>query len=304
MDSMQTNKGDTGNNAGSASAVIDDKLVNIAASWPSSPGDNHNPNPNSQSPLYPLPTHIAQLVGGDMTSGVRAAQLVARSSENGFLRSGSSMRPADLAARLPLPRNVRLKDPKDFQLIGTPAKTCIDKPTKVSGQGPVRIDVKIPGMKIPTVTACPVRGGSSPASTTARRGDQRRSVRCLRLRRRSRQSSPITWGGAARLYALEHRPGTRGRTRASECRILRRMEAACTKPGAVARKEGMSQAQRPPRAQKIEVFPDARLRGKPKNGADDCPVKCPGRWCDNLGRNQVVGRPKYRAAEGCPARVI
>src|SRR5712671_4748040 len=39
---------------------------------------------------------------------------------------------ADKAARLPVPANVTLKDPKDFKLIGTPAKR-LDTPAKVNG---------------------------------------------------------------------------------------------------------------------------------------------------------------------------
>src|SRR5436305_1046925 len=58
----------------------------------------------------------------------------------------------DLAARLPVPQNVPLKDPKDFRLIGTPAKR-VDTPDKVNGKAQFGIDVKIPGMKIATVAA-------------------------------------------------------------------------------------------------------------------------------------------------------
>jgi isoquinoline 1-oxidoreductase subunit beta len=61
----------------------------------------------------------------------------------------------DKAAALPLPRNVPLKDPKDFKLIGTPAKR-LDAPDKVNGSAQFGIDVKVPGMKIATVAACPI----------------------------------------------------------------------------------------------------------------------------------------------------
>ena len=64
----------------------------------------------------------------------------------------------DKAAALPLPRNVPLKDPKDFKLIGTPAKR-LDAPDKVNGTAQFGIDVKVPGMKVATVAACPVFGG-------------------------------------------------------------------------------------------------------------------------------------------------
>ena len=64
----------------------------------------------------------------------------------------------DAAAKLPVPDNVALKDPKDFTLIGTPAKR-IDTPDKVNGKAQFGIDAIVPGMKIATVAACPVFGG-------------------------------------------------------------------------------------------------------------------------------------------------
>jgi isoquinoline 1-oxidoreductase subunit beta len=65
---------------------------------------------------------------------------------------------ADKAATLPVPDNVVLKDPKDFKLIGTLAKR-LDTPQKVNGKAQFGIDVKIPGMMIASVAACPVFGG-------------------------------------------------------------------------------------------------------------------------------------------------
>src|SRR4029077_4946370 len=64
----------------------------------------------------------------------------------------------DIAATLQVHYDVPLKDPKDFKLIGTPAKR-LDTPHKVNGRALFSIDVQIPGMKIATVAACPVFGG-------------------------------------------------------------------------------------------------------------------------------------------------
>ncbi len=65
---------------------------------------------------------------------------------------------AEQAAKLPVPDKVPLKDPKDFTLIGTPAKR-LDTPDKVNGKAQYGIDVRLPGMKIATVAASPVLGG-------------------------------------------------------------------------------------------------------------------------------------------------
>src|SRR5439155_1481896 len=62
------------------------------------------------------------------------------------------------AAALPVPDKITLKDPKDFTLIGTPAKR-LDTPSKVNGTAQFGIDVRLPGMLIATVAASPVLGG-------------------------------------------------------------------------------------------------------------------------------------------------
>ena len=49
----------------------------------------------------------------------------------------------DRAASLPMPRNITLKDPKHFKLIGTPAKR-LDSPEKVNGTARFGIDLQLP----------------------------------------------------------------------------------------------------------------------------------------------------------------
>ncbi|HMH98392.1 MAG TPA: molybdopterin cofactor-binding domain-containing protein, partial [Bradyrhizobium sp.] len=56
------------------------------------------------------------------------------------------------------PKDVPLKDPKDFPLIGTPLKR-FDTPDKVNGKAIYGIDAMLPGMKFATLAACPVFGG-------------------------------------------------------------------------------------------------------------------------------------------------
>ena len=56
------------------------------------------------------------------------------------------------------PKDVALKDPKDFVLIGKPLKR-LDTPDKVNGKAVYGIDAILPDMKFATLKACPVFGG-------------------------------------------------------------------------------------------------------------------------------------------------
>jgi isoquinoline 1-oxidoreductase beta subunit len=56
------------------------------------------------------------------------------------------------------PKDVPLKDPKDFVLIGKPLKR-LDTPDKVNGKAVYGIDAIMPNLKFATLKACPVFGG-------------------------------------------------------------------------------------------------------------------------------------------------
>src|SRR5258707_2106970 len=53
------------------------------------------------------------------------------------------------------PKDVPLKDPKNFGLIGKPLKR-LDTPDKVNGKAAYGIDAMLPDMRFPTLKACPV----------------------------------------------------------------------------------------------------------------------------------------------------
>jgi isoquinoline 1-oxidoreductase beta subunit len=66
---------------------------------------------------------------------------------------------AEAAARLEVPKDVPLKDPKDWKLIGKPLKR-LDTADKVVGKMVYGIDIKLPGMLNAAIKACPVFGGT------------------------------------------------------------------------------------------------------------------------------------------------
>jgi isoquinoline 1-oxidoreductase beta subunit len=64
----------------------------------------------------------------------------------------------DKAAALPVPKNVALKDPKAFKVLGQ-SLARLDVPEKVNGTAVFGIDVKLPGLLTARVVRCPVFGG-------------------------------------------------------------------------------------------------------------------------------------------------
>jgi isoquinoline 1-oxidoreductase beta subunit len=65
---------------------------------------------------------------------------------------------AKAASALPVPKDVVLKDAKDFKLIGKATKR-LDTPMKVNGTAEFGIDVTLPGMVYASLEQCPVIGG-------------------------------------------------------------------------------------------------------------------------------------------------
>ena len=64
---------------------------------------------------------------------------------------------AEAASLLKVPENPKLKDPKDFKLLGKNIQRP-DIPLKVSGKAVFGIDVEVPGMVFASVVHCPVFG--------------------------------------------------------------------------------------------------------------------------------------------------
>ncbi|UWU78515.1 xanthine dehydrogenase family protein molybdopterin-binding subunit [Bradyrhizobium huanghuaihaiense] len=93
--------------------------------------------------------------------GVEPASCTASKGEVAHAASGRKLAYGELAlaaqGQTP-PKDVAVKDPRDFVLIGQPLKR-LDTPDKVNGKAVYGIDAILPGMKFATVAACPVFGG-------------------------------------------------------------------------------------------------------------------------------------------------
>jgi isoquinoline 1-oxidoreductase beta subunit len=65
---------------------------------------------------------------------------------------------AEAAAKLPVPQNITLKDPKDWKIAGKGLKR-LDTADKTTGRMTYGIDVRLPGLLNAAIKACPVFGG-------------------------------------------------------------------------------------------------------------------------------------------------
>lgn len=92
---------------------------------------------------------------------VPAGECVTESGVVAHRATGVSMRYAELSAaasQRAIPQQPRLKDAKDFRILGTP-KQRLDLPRKVDGSAVFGIDVRLPDMLVAQVERCPVFGG-------------------------------------------------------------------------------------------------------------------------------------------------
>ena len=85
--------------------------------------------------------------------------------ENGVITHASGKRTtfgkvAAAATKLDVPKDVKLKDPKDWTFIGKAKVARFDLPDKVRGKPVYGIDVELPGMMYASLAQCPVFGGS------------------------------------------------------------------------------------------------------------------------------------------------
>ena len=121
--------------------------------------------PNNYTEFHRLgATARAMLIeAAAQTWGVPAEECIAADSAVRHSASGRSLGYGALvtkAATLPVPdaASVKLKDPKDFKLLGTRIGG-VDNPKVVTGQPLFGLDVKLPGMLYAVYEKCPVFGG-------------------------------------------------------------------------------------------------------------------------------------------------
>ncbi|MBE0628524.1 MAG: xanthine dehydrogenase family protein molybdopterin-binding subunit, partial [Burkholderia vietnamiensis] len=165
-------------------------------------------------------------------------------AENGEVRHPPSGRRAsygqlaDAAAKLPVPKDVALKKPADFKLIGKPVKR-LDSPEKVDGTAQFGLDVRLPGMLYAVIVNSPVFGGTvaSVDATAAKKIPGVRQV--VRADDAVAVVGDHTWAAKRGASALVVKWNEGADAKVSTQDIVADLaHAAANGKGAVARKEG------------------------------------------------------------------
>ena len=102
-----------------------------------------------------LTTAAAQQWGVPVSECMAANSLITHTPTKRQLSYGAV---AAEAAKLDIPQDPPLKDPKDWTVLGQPAER-FDIPDKVTGKTQFAIDTKLPGMLYASIAHCPVFGG-------------------------------------------------------------------------------------------------------------------------------------------------
>jgi isoquinoline 1-oxidoreductase beta subunit len=202
----------------------------------------------------------------------------------------------DKAAALPLPGNVPLKDPKDFKLIGTPAKR-LDAPDKVNGTAQFGIDVKVPGMKIATVAACPVFGGKLASVGDSKAKAIKGVLQVVRLDDAVAVVADHMWAAKQGLAALDIRWDEGPNAKLSTADIVQQLAAASQRSGVVARREGDSTEAMAGAAQRVEAVYEVPFLAHATMEPVNCTVHVRPDGCDIWVGTQVPTFAQTAAAK-------
>ena len=211
----------------------------------------------------------------------------------------------DKAAALLMPDHVALKDPKDFTLIGTSAKR-LDTPDKVNGKAQFSIDVKVPGMKIATVAACPVFGGRLVAVDDSKAMMIKGVHQVVRLDNAVAVIADHMWAAKQGLAALDIQWDEGLHATLSTGEIVRQLEAALLRPGVIARKDGDMAKVMAGAAKKVEALYQMPFLAHATMEPVSCTVHVRKDGCDVWVGSQVLARAQATAAEvtGLPVEKI
>jgi CO/xanthine dehydrogenase Mo-binding subunit len=203
---------------------------------------------------------------------------------------------AGRAAKLPVPAEVPLKDPKNFTLIGTPAKR-LDTPEKVNGKAQFAIDVRVPGMAIATVAASPVLGGKVAGLDEAKAKAIKGVRQIIKFDDVVAVVADHMWAAKQGLAALAIRWDDGPNASASTADVVHGLDEASQQPGVVARKQGAAAAALAAAAKKVDAVYQVPFLAHTTMEPPSCTVHVRKDGCEVWTSSQVLGRVQATAAQ-------
>ena len=185
----------------------------------------------------------------------------------------------DAAAMLPVPANVKLKDPSTFRIIGTPAKR-LDVAGKVDGSAVYGIDVKVPGMKIATVAASPVFGGTLASFDDAAASKVPGAHQVVKLDNAVAVIADHYWAARQGLEAGSAKFNDGPHASITTADVVAALAKASETPGAVAKNEGDVTAALAKAATKVEAQYEAPFLAHATMEPMNCTVQVMPEGCD------------------------
>jgi isoquinoline 1-oxidoreductase beta subunit len=211
----------------------------------------------------------------------------------------------DKAAKLPVPKTVSLKSPKEFRLLGQNTAR-LDIPEKVNGKAVFGLDVKRPDMLTARVVRCPVFGGKVESFNA----DKAKAVPGVRNVVKISSGIAVVadnyWAASKGAQALEVKWNEGPLANLSSADIMKKYATLAEQPGKIARNDGDAQGAVKGSARSFErVFEVPFLAHacmEPMNctadvRADRCDV-----WVPTQG--QTASHEAAVAASGLPGKAV
>jgi isoquinoline 1-oxidoreductase beta subunit len=183
-------------------------------------------------------------------------------AENGVVLHEASKRKltygslAEAAAKLPVPVDVPLKDPKDYRIVGKATKR-LDTPDKVNGRAEFGIDVRRPGMLYAVVMRCPVFGGKVASFDAAKAKAVPGVKNVIQISSGIAVVADSTWTAMQGRRALDVKWDEGANAGVTSDSISKLFADRTAQPGSEARKEGDAPAALAGAAKKIEAVYEA-----------------------------------------------
>ena len=144
---------------------------------------------------------------------------------------------AEAASRLPVPKDVKLKEPAEWKYIGKPINR-LDSPGKINGTAEFGIDVKLPGMLYAALAQCPVIGGKVASLDDAKAKSLPGVKHVVQIADGVAVVADTWWRAKVARDALLIKWDEGAGKSLDSAGISSALKAAAAKPGAVVKKQG------------------------------------------------------------------